>query len=560
MEFWSCDFETTTNPDDCRVWAWCAVNIYDTTQIESGIYINDFIKWLSKSNKTIYFHNLAFDGEFLMTHLFRSGFEHRRDNKKLGQKQFKTLISDEGLVYSIKIKFLSYSTTVYDSLKIIPLKVEKIPSAFGLEQSKGEIDYTKPRPIGYQPDENEWDYIFHDCLIVAQALYIMREQGLVKMTQASNALADYKAMKGNDVFNNMFPQLNSEVDSFCRRAYKGGFVYLNPLHADTEIAGGSVYDVNSLYPAMMLKHLPYGLPQYFSGQYQEDEGFPLYIQGLICNFEIKPGKLPTIQLKHTSRFSATEYLTSSEGDDVYLCLTNIDLKLFFEHYDVYDIEWMGGYKFRSYEHLFTDYIEKWSQVKIEAAKTGNMGMRQIAKLMLNSLYGKFGTNPISGVKWPYYDQEQERIRYMTGEAEHRKSLYVPVAAFITSYARETTIRAAQSCGNQFIYADTDSIHVTKYCNPPIEIHPTKLGAWKKEFVFSRGKYLHSKCYIELGHDPEKDEEDKLKITVAGMPPGCYSQVNFDTFKYGQEFSGKLVTKRVSGGIVLLPTTYKIKIK
>ena len=28
-EVWSCDFETTTEPNDCRVWAWGASNVVD---------------------------------------------------------------------------------------------------------------------------------------------------------------------------------------------------------------------------------------------------------------------------------------------------------------------------------------------------------------------------------------------------------------------------------------------------------------------------------------------------------------------------------------------------
>lgn len=35
--------------------------------------------------------------------------------------------------------------TIYDSYKIIPLAVEKIPKAFNLKDKKLEIDYLKPR-------------------------------------------------------------------------------------------------------------------------------------------------------------------------------------------------------------------------------------------------------------------------------------------------------------------------------------------------------------------------------------------------------------------------------
>ena len=46
-------------------------------------------------------------------------------------------------------------TAIYDSLKKIPFPVKQIARDFKLPILKGDIDYHKPRPIGYQLDENE---------------------------------------------------------------------------------------------------------------------------------------------------------------------------------------------------------------------------------------------------------------------------------------------------------------------------------------------------------------------------------------------------------------------
>lgn len=48
--------------------------------------------------------------------------------------------------------------------------------------------------------------------------------------------------------------------------------------------------------------------------------------------------------------------------------------------------------------MFDKYINKWSKVKVESKLQGNKGMTLIAKLLLNSLYGKFGTSPRVEVK------------------------------------------------------------------------------------------------------------------------------------------------------------------
>ena len=77
-----------------------------------------------------------------------------------------------------------------------------------------------------------------------------------------------------------------------------------------------------------------------------------------------------------------EYLTSSGNTELTLCLNSIDLELFFNQYDVYNIEYISGWKFKSAKGLFTDYINKWSNNKINAKKEGNHGLYLISKLFL----------------------------------------------------------------------------------------------------------------------------------------------------------------------------------
>ena len=121
---------------------------------------------------------------------------------------------------------------------------------------------------------------------------------------------------------------------------------------------GLVLDVNSLYPSVMKNaYLPFGKPIYFSGKYEESYLYPLYIQRIACSFELKEGKIPTIQLKNNPSYNPTEYLTSSNGEIIDLTLTNVDLKLFFEHYNVDNLYYDGGWKFKQVRGLFNNYID-----------------------------------------------------------------------------------------------------------------------------------------------------------------------------------------------------------
>ena len=119
---------------------------------------------------------------------------------------------------------------------------------------------------------------------------------------------------------------------------------------------------------MMTKPLPYGYPVFFKGKYKDDKIYPLYIQMISCTgFKIKKNKIPTIQIKKNMYYKENEYLEDSKihGEVITLCLTNIDLKLALEQYDFENLEYLSGWKFKSFDKLFTNYINKWIKEKNE---------------------------------------------------------------------------------------------------------------------------------------------------------------------------------------------------
>ena len=587
MKKYVADFETTTLPDDCRVWAFAIYDI-DTDEVELGTNIEDFIKWCSKQKGSpkIFFHNLKFDLSFVMDELFKMGFKHTTEGSDRKSKTFNTMISDKGLVYQCEIIFYRHGKNVrkvvlQDSLKLIPLKVREIPKAFGLEECKGEIDYDRHNylPKDSPLSDEEKDYIIHDVRIVAKAIKYMYSQGLDKMTIGACALDEYKRLIGKHTFSRWYP--TPEYHNDVKQSYRGGFTYLNPKFAGKPIKEGITLDVNSLYPSVMRSHanpLPFGTPIFFKGKYQKNPIYPLYTQMLSCQFELKPGKIPTIQIKHSLDFRGNEYLTSSNGEEVVLCLNSVDLELFLDHYNIYNPVWLSGWMFKASVGMFDKYIDKWIENKIQASKDGNKGLRYISKLCLNSLYGKFGQDITMVNKVPYW--EDNKVKYYYSDPKTRKAVYIAMASFITSYARRVTISSAQKITDnynkglsdiEFCYADTDSLHLLSpgFKLPEgLEIDPYKLGAWKYESKFSDkgqkegcgAKFLRQKCYIEnLTEDIDNPDPDyHLKITVAGMPEECYDQVDFDNFVIGADYYGKKMPKIVPGGTVLIDGTFTIK--
>ena len=567
------DFETSTSSwlqkdGRSRVWAYAISEIENPENVLYGNSIDSFMKWCENSkNSKIFFHNLKFDGTYIMVWLFENSFTHVTDKKDVKDKTFMTLISDQNLFYKIDVYFTKKGkkvnkVTFQDSMKLLNMSAKKIAESFHLPISKLELDYNTYREIGHILTSEELDYIKHDVKIVAYALKFLFSEGMTKMTTASNALSEYKSIITEKSFDHWFPI--PTYDKFIRESYKGGFTYLNPKYKDKDVSSGCVFDVNSLYPSVMYyEALPYGDPIPFKGEYQPDSLYNFYFQTFTCQFELKKDHIPSIQLKGTGLFKDTEYITSSKYQDITLCLSCIDLKLFFEQYEVYNIVYHDGWKFKSSDKLFKDYIDKWSTRKIESKKEKNFGMYQLSKLMLNSLYGRFAIAPESYSKIPRL--EDGVIKYTRSEKEVRDPIYVPVASAITSYARYKTISSAQKVYDRFIYADTDSLHIDIKHDEindfikesGLDVDDTRLGAWKLESVFKRARFLRAKSYIEEELDTETGELH-LKVTCAGMPSTCYDYVTFENFHLGQVYTGKLQHKNVKGGVILNETTFELK--
>ena len=582
MRKFTADFETSTpkwlvKDEEARVWAYSICEIGNNENFIYGNNIDDFFNFCmnKRENYLLYFHNLKFDSQYILYWLFKNGYTHITDKRERKSKTFTTLISDMGLFYSIEIYFeCKYKkhlnkVTIYDSMKILSFSVEKIAKDFHLPIRKLNLDYDRYRPVGYELKPYEISYIKNDVLIMAMALEIMFKENLTKMTIGSNALSYYKELTPN--FNTLFPIIENDLYKIIKKSYRGGFTYLNPIYESKETGKLIVLDVNSLYPSTMYYcKLPYGEPLLYQGKYKEDLLYPLYIQVISCSFKVKKGYIPTIQIKNSIMFASNEYLESSNGEILTLTLTNIDLELFLKHYDVKDLTYEYGFKFMGRVGMFEEYINFWSDRKIQAKKEDNGAVYKIAKLMLNSLYGKFGTSQEIRSKIPYF--EDDIIKYYITEPQIANGVYIPMASFITSYSRNKTITTSQAIRDYtlkkygvdyYIYSDTDSIHMLELSEEElkqfVDIDDYRLGAWKLESKAKRGRFIRQKCYIEENYD------GSLNTAVAGLPKSLGKYITFENFEKGFsvlasdiEKEHKLRYKHYKGGVLLVDTDFTIK--
>lgn len=407
------------------------------------------------------------------------------------------------------------------------------------------------------------------------------------------------------------------VGEWIRRSYKGGWCYLVKGKECKQYTNGTTADVNSLYPSMMSSEsgnrFPIGMPTFWKGNYIPKEAIAdnkYFFVRVKTRFYIKPNMLPFIQIKSSLLYKGTEALETS---DVYnkdvgqyvafykdkagnicdtrieLTLTMTDYYLFLEHYDVKQFEIIDGCWFWSEAGIFDTYIEKYKKIKMES--TG--AQRELAKLFLNNLYGKMASNTNSSFKFAFI-KEDGTVGYYPVVAHDKQAGYIPVGSAITSYARNFTIRAAQknfygADKRGFIYADTDSIH----CDlKPEEIVGIKVDdknfcCWKLESCWDIGYFTRQKTYIEhVTHENLKPiDKPYYNIKCAGMskkpkklfelsmmgyvpqPEDNFTEEDLEflktkrtieDFKIGLKVPGKLIPKRIHGGVVLEETTYEMR--
>ena len=544
------DFETTSyryylENGYTKVWLF-AVCDNDANITQIGTSIEDYMNYIKTLyGKTIYFHNLKFDGEFIISYLLNNGWQYYEDLKDC-KKGFSCLIGEMGEFYGLDIKFTTNKIVhIHDSLKLLPFKVEKIAKDFGLPILKLKIDYDN-----YDITPEKIEYIAHDVKIIAMALSQIKNEGMTRMTTASCAYNMYKSMRSDDFMNNSFPTLSNEFLMKWREAYRGGRSQVNPAYQSIILNNVKRFDINSMYPSIMFNELlPYGEPIMIENM--GETKFELY--HCYIGFKLKEGHLPTLLRKSGLYAYDDSYYIETEGVEE-LYISSIDYELLQRHYNIYFFRIIDMVGFRTTRLLFIDYVSKWYSKKNE-----DSGAKKIVdKFMLNCLYGKFGSNHEGYHKIPTLDDITGKVRYTKSEIQEMKKYYLPIAIAITSYAHKYIDDAIMATGvENFVYCDTDSIH-TLGTLPKSMIDNKELGKFKLEAIEEKSKYVRQKTYITK-------ENGKICITCAGMTDEMkettiktYGERTFDIFSKGFEIGGKLIPKHVKGGIVLYETTFKIR--
>ncbi len=603
-EVYTADFETSTplwfdkeyqkktygiehdEPERARIWAWDVCKEVGKQYVhKSGTNMLSFMLFLKRlqPNCLIAFHNLAFDGSYIISWLLEQGFTHVSDTRPRAY-EFSTCISDMGQHYCYEINLGDgHVVTIMDSLKYIMASVKEIAKMYNLPILKGECDYNKYRFPDEPISDSDLSYIHNDTEIMRRAISINLSHGQRKFTQAGNARFEFKHTFPNGSYDVYFPELPNDVDAELRKAYVGGFCYVNPKYRCKDLGEMISMDYNSMYPSQMLfKPMPYGEPWFGRGKYRKEElpteQLDLYIQNVTAMFELKEDGIPMIPKRKMVLRQPDTYLTSSEGKMITMTLSSPDLELFFMNYDVLRIEYNWFYAFKSCKgrfitpeeakhmtkdeiisesgkgSLYYKYFLKWRYIKEYSQGTE----RAIAKRMQNALYGAEACNPLRSSSIPYLD-ENGLLKYTIHEAKDGTPMYLPASIFTTAWSRYEIITAIHKYRDRFVYCDTDSLYMLGHNIPKdINIHDSLYGFFKIEHIIEKARFIGAKRYIYYARTP-KSRDYKWEIACCGAGDSIKSQMCWRNFLPNRTFYGKLSMKTIAGGKHLVETTYRLTV-
>ncbi len=383
-------------------------------------------------------------------------------------------------------------------------------------------------------------YCERDCEIVEKAFLGLidfvktNDCGMFRYTAPSQAMSAFRhrSMKHKIVLHD-----NADVKALERRSYFGGEIrtfyagrYEGPLFQ---------VDVNGLFPYVMREHeFPVCLIDWNkSGQSTITcpTSAPIYmIADVSLNAKSVPNRLRT---KEGVEQCLGEFDTTLAGPELLAADSRGDI-VQYRDWAVYDVA-----------PIFRDYVDTFMQLRLQYKHEGNRVYEMLCKLLLNSLYGKFGQQSYAWLerpdlepltewgRWvqhdmvnrkytvfrsigPYVFEQQER-------GEHKQS-FPAIASLVTSYAREYMRRLRAICGDgQVLYQAVDSLVVTPIAMDNLErlglIHDSELGKLKIQHDCDIAEFRGPNNY-SLG---DKVVRSGVKQNATELEPGKWSQVCFE---------------------------------
>ena len=520
----------------------------------------------------VYFHNLAYDYQFLRKFFIRAWGE------PVNQLNTKPL-------YPLFIEY-GNGLCLRDSLMLAQRKIERWANDLNVKHKKavGKWDYEKIRNQDTELSEDELEYIQNDVLAGVECLDTMCEQlnvsvGYLPYTNTGIVRREIKnagrKFHANDLFKKCVPDEN--LKNMLEKAYHGGYSHGNRDYIGWIFKDVTAYDFSSSYPYVaisekfpMTKFSPLKGVKNAEFIIESANDYAFIFKILINGISLKENEpMPSLSLAKCERTinPICDNGRILEADFVETYMTEQELILLFSQYKIDKYIIMDIWKSRK------DYLPKWLRDKIYEYFTKKTQLKdgddpvmyQISKGMLNAIYGLMCEHPCRrGIIEDY--ETGEYLSFDGNYEDYLKSrsnvLLYQWGVWITAYAQVNLYKLGYCC-DEWLYCDTDSVYGRGWDNELIDLYnaeciekvrlsgygPVKnknngkiyhLGVAEFDGYYTEYKVLGAKRYAC------RDENGEIKITVSGVPKKAGKEClnnDLNNFKEGFSFSGEKTGKK-----------------
>ena len=374
-----------------------------------------------------------------------------------------------------------------------------------------------------------------------------------------------------------------------RNAYKGATPLLDRARKSSTgyiSRNGKIRDVNSMHPTQIVKRpMPYGEPiESIDGVKVSEllmndslpEGYT-FLGDFRIKAHVKKGHRATIIQKKGKvigdDMEEAKCIDTMNGE-VY-CMCQPEYEMMFNDYDVYELEVVRAVAFKTKTGVFKNFLMYWYDIKTRAGikklENGernpeyNPALKAFAKLIINSFYGKFGTNPFREDVGYELDKILKR-KAMDCGADMDMDFYLPMAIWTTAYSRKTLSDGCNAIGwEHVIYTDTDSWHVEGLSDEEINARLATIGVGisddlgdaKPDGEYELGLYIRNKGYAHFNADGTIAYDDNGNKDIKMGGANIFDNINcIDDVMKGVTVQ-RLMAYSCVGGIVLWPANVKV---
>lgn len=447
------DFETTTynskqyqEEGHTNVWMWAIMD--QKNGIKIGCTLDEFMDFILQDgkNKIVYFHNLSFDGDFIIKWLFRNYPKNFKQDYQFTTENYEVVnqvpkynwfsfFKNGNKIYNIdwcvrkkiRDKVMKVKIQFRCSYNLMPSSIDTLGKSFKINKMDEE-EINNLILKGYIKEKNEFydlggNYIHNDPylknvfvsyikrdVMIAKTAFLNYKETVESSKDAFNNKYNKKdvhlqkilttaslvqKLVKNNIWNNKhlhnYIKKGLKIHSFeqyelMRKFYSGGFTQFNPLyHNKVFNKNGFSIDINSSYPWAMTQPLPYG--ELLEEVPENTKNYLTYCV-VKMTYKIKSKYINFICLKNKTD-KRVRYSMHGSGE-FYFLLEELEF-----YKKIYDIE-ITEIKYL-YARCFTflkPFIDEYYHLKSEADANGQAALKTTYKLLLNSLYGSFAKKAI----------------------------------------------------------------------------------------------------------------------------------------------------------------------